>query len=70
MSVAVLARYTSLSEGTIRGLMKGPDPIPSFTVGRSRRFYRPAVDAWMARQAGAGQAVDALLDEIKATRPR
>lgn len=70
LDIATLARYTSLSAGTIRGLMKGPDPIPSFTVGRSRRFYRPAVDAWMARQAGAGQAVDALLDEIKATRPR
>jgi excisionase family DNA binding protein len=67
LDVATLARYTSLSEGTIRGLMKGPNPLPSFTVGRSRRFYRPAVDAWMARRA-PGAGMDALLDEIRATR--
>jgi excisionase family DNA binding protein len=66
--IAALADYLSLSESTIRGLMKGPDPLPSFTVGRSRRFYRPAVDTWMARRAGASQAVDAILAELRAGR--
>jgi predicted DNA-binding transcriptional regulator AlpA len=70
--IAALSAYLSLSESTIRALMKGPDPLPSFTVGRSRRFFRPAVDAWMACRAGASeatsQAVDALLDELRAGR--
>jgi len=66
--VVALSAYLSLSASTIRGLMKGSDPLPSFTVGRSRRFYRPAVDAWMARRAGASQAVDAVLDELRAGR--
>ena len=66
--IAALSAYLSLSESTIRALMKGPDPLPSFTVGRSRRFFRPAVDAWMARRAGASQAVDAVLDELRAGR--
>ena len=68
LGIATLAAYLSLSQSTIRGLMNGPDPLPSFTVGRSRRFYRPAVDAWMARRAGASQAVDAVLDELRAGR--
>ena len=68
LTVAALSVYLSLSESTIRGLMKGPDPLPSFTVGRSRRFYRPAVDTWMARRAGASQAVDTVLDELRAGR--
>ena len=66
--IAALSAYLSLSESTIRGLMKEPDPLPSFTVGRSRRFYRPAVDAWMVRKAGASQGVDAVLDEIRSSR--
>ena len=66
--IASLAAYLTLSESTIRGLMKEPDPLPSFTVGRSRRFYRPAVDAWMARRVGASQAVDAVLEELRSTR--
>ena len=66
--IAALSAYLSLSESTIRGLMKDPDPLPSFTVGRSRRFCRPAVDTWMARRAGASKAVDAVLDELRAGR--
>ncbi len=73
-NIAALSAYLSLSESTIRALMKGPDPLPSFTVGRSRRFYRPAVDAWMARQAAksqaTAQAVDAILDELRSSRSR
>ena len=68
LTLADLSSYISLSASTIRGLMKGSDPLPSFTVGRSRRFYRPAVDAWMARRAGSSQAVDAVLDELRAGR--
>lgn len=70
MDIATVAHYTTLSEGTIRGLMKGPDPLPSFTVGRSRRFLRLAVDTWMRRRAGASQAVDNVLEEIRSARSR
>jgi len=42
-------------------------PPPSFTVGRSRRFSRGAVDAWMARRMRAALSVDAVLEDI---RPR
>jgi len=68
LTLADLSSYISLSASTIRGLMKGSDPLPSFTVGRSRRFYRPAVDSWLARRAGASQAVDLVLDEIRSSR--
>ena len=68
MDIATLARYVCLSESTIRGLMRNADPLPSFTVGRSRRFLRQAVDTWMRRRAGAFTAVDAVIDEIRAAR--
>ncbi len=69
LDIATLARYTSLSEAMLRKLLRDPlDPIPSFLVGRSRRFYRPAVDAWMSRRGAVGQAVDQALAEIRSRR--
>jgi hypothetical protein len=48
--IATLARSTCLSESMIRKLVQDPlDPLPSFLVGRSRRFYKPAVDISMGR---------------------
>ena len=27
------------------------DPLPSLTIGRHRRFYRSAIETWLAAQA-------------------
>jgi hypothetical protein len=71
MDNATLARYTSLSESMIRKLAQDPaDPLSSFLVGRSRRFYKPTVDAWMARRMAALTAVDTVLHEIRSARSR
>ncbi len=62
-----LAAYTSLSPSTLRQLMRDPlDPLPSFMIGRSRRFARQAVDAWMTRRIGAQTAQAHWLADLRA----
>ncbi len=70
MSIAVLARYASLSESMIRKLVQDSlDPLPSFLVGRSRRFSRQQVDIWMNRRRMAEPlAIDDVLEQIRRGR--
>jgi len=68
LDIATLARYTCLSESTIRNLLKSPDPIPSFLVGRARRFYRPSVDMWMRRRMAGPAGLDDVLEQIRRSR--
>ena len=61
-----LSRYTSLSSKVIRKLQQDPvDPLPCVPVGRGGRYYRPAIDAWMARRAGQARAVDQVPEELR-----
>lgn len=66
LDIATLARYTNLSEAMLRKLLRDSlNPLPSVMVGRARRFYRPAVDTWMAKRASESQGIDALLDDLR-----
>jgi excisionase family DNA binding protein len=69
LSIATAAQHLDCSEGLIRKLLTGPDPMPSVTLGRARRIPRVALDAWMARRMAAPVGVDDVLAAIRA-RPR
>jgi excisionase family DNA binding protein len=68
LTIAAAAKYLDCSEGLIRKLLTGPDPMPSVTLGRARRIPRAALDAWMARRMAAPVGVDAMLDQIRRAR--
>jgi predicted DNA-binding transcriptional regulator AlpA len=68
LTLQAVAGYLALSPSTVRGLMKGPDPLPSFTVGRSRRFSMRSVDAWMRRREAREDAVEHELEILRARR--
>jgi excisionase family DNA binding protein len=52
MDLKTLARYSCLSERTLRDLIKQPD-FPRVRVGRLLRVHRPAFDAWMQSKDAA-----------------
>jgi excisionase family DNA binding protein len=68
LSIATAAQYLDCSEGLIRKFLKAPDPIPSVTLGRSRRIPRVALDAWVARRAAVPGGVDDVLAALRARR--
>jgi excisionase family DNA binding protein len=68
LSIATAAQYLDCSEGLIRKLLTGPDPMPSVTLGRARRIPRAALDAWVARRMAAPVGVDDMLDQIRRAR--
>ena len=75
LTIAAAARYLDCSEGLIRKLLAAPDPMPSVTLGRSRRIPRAALDAWMARRMVAPAVADDVnrddvLNMIRSTRSR
>jgi excisionase family DNA binding protein len=68
LSIAAAAQYLDCSEGLIRKLLTGPDPMPSVTLGRARRIPRVALDAWMIRRMAAPVGVDDVLAELRGRR--
>jgi excisionase family DNA binding protein len=68
LSIATAAQYLDCSEGLIRKLLTGPDPIPSVTLGRARRIPRAALDTWIARRMAAPVGVDDVLAELRGRR--
>jgi len=69
MTLAAVAGYLSLSESTVRNLMRAShDPLPSVTVGRSRRFALRSVDAWKDRREAREDAVENELENLRARR--
>jgi len=59
--------YSGISIRKLRALLRDPaNPIPSISLGRMIRVYKPAFDAWMANH----QTVDLkrVLDEVRSAR--
>ncbi len=59
--------YSGISIRKLRALLRDPaNPIPSISLGRMIRVYRPAFDAWMANH----QTMDLkrVLDEVRSAR--
>ncbi len=67
-TIATAAQYLDCSKGLIRKLLAVPDPMPSVTLGRSRRIPRAALDAWVARRMAAPVGVDDVLEQIRRDR--
>ena len=68
LSITTAAQYLDCSKGLIRKLLAAPDPMPSVTLGRSRRIPRAALDTWVARRMAAPVGVDDVLDQIRRAR--
>lgn len=62
LSIATAAEYLDCSKGLIRKLLAAPDPMPSVTLGRSRRIPRAALDAWITRRMAEPVGVDDVLN--------
>jgi hypothetical protein len=59
--------YSGISIRKLRALLRDPaNPIPSISLGRMIRVYKPAFDAWMANH----HTVDLkrVLDEVRSAR--
>jgi excisionase family DNA binding protein len=65
LSIAAAAQYLDCSEGLIRKLLADSDPMPSVTLGRSRRIPRAALDTWLARRMAAPGGVDDVLAKLR-----
>jgi excisionase family DNA binding protein len=52
ITAAEAAEYLKLAEGTVRNMARLGE-IPSVTFGRSRRFTREALHAWVEAQNAA-----------------
>jgi excisionase family DNA binding protein len=68
LTIAAAAQYLACSEGLIRKLLAAPDPMPSVTLGRSRRIPRVALDAWVSRRMVVPAGVDDVLAELRGRR--
>jgi excisionase family DNA binding protein len=49
MTVPTLAEFLHCDPSTIYRLLKKKQ-IPAFKIGSDYRFFRPAIDEWIARQ--------------------
>ena len=49
MTVSALARYLRCNRHTLYGLLKKKQ-IPAFKLGKDWRFFRSAIDEWIATQ--------------------
>jgi excisionase family DNA binding protein len=67
-TIAAAAQYLDCSKGLIRKLLAVPDPMPSVTLGRSRRIPRVALDAWVSRRMVVPAGVDDVLAELRGRR--
>jgi excisionase family DNA binding protein len=75
MDVSTLAKYSNLSERTLRTRLR--DDLPHVRIGRSIRVSRTAFDDWMwihsvavREQLEPSIRASSLLEEIRASRPR
>jgi excisionase family DNA binding protein len=68
LTIAAAAKYLDCSKGLIRKLLAAPDPMPSVTLGRSRRIPRVALDAWVSRRMVVPAGVDDVLAELRGRR--
>jgi len=69
LSIAELAKYSGISERTLRNLLKDPlNPIPNFRIGSAGRIIkikRADFDLWMESQrTGTGNSIDDVIAEM------